>query len=50
MSTACLSKAVTPKAKLPLALGLTYIVAKSVLFCRSCQWEYEAAAIGMNIS
>ncbi len=46
----CLSKAVSAKAKLPFALGLTYIVAKLVPFCLSHQWEYEADAIGMNIS
>ncbi len=52
LSTAqlCLSKAVSVKAKLPLAFGLTYIVAKLVPFCLSHQWEYEADAIGMNIS
>ncbi len=52
MSTAqlCLSKAVTANAKLRFALGLTYIVAKLVPFCLSRQWEYEAGAIGMNIS
>jgi len=41
---------VTAKAKLPFALGLTYIVAKLVPFCLSRQWEYEADAIGMNVS
>ena len=52
LSTAqlCLSKAVSAKAKLPLAFGLTYVVTKVVPFFLKQQQEYEADAIGMTIS
>ncbi|DBA71353.1 TPA: hypothetical protein ACH3X2_011163 [Trebouxia sp. C0005] len=52
LSTAqlCLSKAVSAKAKVPVAFGLTYVVTKLVPFCLDQQQEYEADAIGMNIS